>query len=445
MLKFKILVLLTVAAMMIFPQAATRQIDAQDDQFPPVLQYEYNHTMRINGEEAVAHGVGELNFEEGYILLQTEITNYIDGYSQYASSVVTNAGGGGGGGDVAIVLEGAVNLRELMEDGLSYTATAYTQDDYVDLVTEFEVTQDGDLVIANVVTEGEANYPLITGMDGPVQITQIPTTDGFIEVGTKRLITEDNEIILSSMYVEYEGIPLDQPQHRELSVEVLEISDDALNLTLQYNGVLSPIDGPRVEYTNEMNINGETAIATATGFADRVSGVIFVNAEIERYIEGYPTWCVSPVTTILQTLSPAFSFPLEDARVFNEIDAYTSVINVEDGYSTLEITANIEIEGESAVAHLVTEGEASYPAIVCPNRMRMSFSQEPLDDLTVREEGVKVLLSEEGEPIEVPMVATFSGAALEQSQSRFIEVIATDVSEDQHNISLIYRSVTMPQ
>ncbi len=408
------------------------------------LAYEYNHTMRINNEEAFAFGVGELNFDEGIIYLEAEINKYIQGYGLAFSSVVTCAGGCGGGGDVAIVADGAIDIRSLMEDGFSYTARAVTRDEYADIVTNIEVFQEGDRVIANLVSEGTANYPPVVAMGGPIEITQIPTENGFIEVGTKRLITDDGEMILSSQYVEYEGIPLDQPQHRQLSVEVLDISDDALNLTLQYNGILTPLDGATVEYINEMNINGETAIAQAKGFADRLSGIIFVDAEIDQYIEGYQPWCISPFTAIIQSLSPAFSLQVDEAVSLYDFQAYESFINIEDSYAMLEIAANVQIEGDFAQANLITTGNAAYPIIDCPDRMRMEFFQSNSDG-GIFEEGTKLLISEDSEPIEIPSNAFYDGVKLERDQYRFVEVIATGVSDDLRKISLIYRSVTSPE
>ena len=237
-------VILSVIAIVLLPISG---VFSQDEPTSTVADFNFSHTMKINGEEEIATGVGTVDLATGIISMEASINSYIPGYAMYAASAVTSVGTGGGGTTALIGMSN--DLDELIRNGFTYSATGITRDEYADLTYIIEVTLSDGLMTQTVISEGTADYPVLIGMDGPVQFTQVPTENGFVEIGTKRLITWDGTIISSQTYTEFADIKLPQPQRRLLGVDVnlssispsLSLTENFSNLDLTYKSEVTPL------------------------------------------------------------------------------------------------------------------------------------------------------------------------------------------------------------
>ena len=228
-------------ALLLFLTATAVSVSAQEEE---TYEVRYTHTVRVNGETFVATATGAANATTGSFIMESTIENYIAGYSRWPVSWVTKS--------ITTIMPtislevgSAQNLLSLTNGELGFTATSITENEYASILTQIDVQLQDGMVIADVVSEGEASYPEIIGMgEGPLVLTQIPNAEGgFSERGMKTMIGSDGERIQIPYEAEYQGLLLPAVQTRTVEVIVLEESEDSLEVTLEYNGTVRPRDG----------------------------------------------------------------------------------------------------------------------------------------------------------------------------------------------------------
>lgn len=201
---------------------------------PDVLQITFTHQMEINGESATARGRGFADLTSGVMVIDFAISNYIQGYEAWASSVVTNAGTGGGP-VVAITADGdASPALEYLQSGRTLEIEKVTRDEYADLVTQFNVNLEGDTVAIEVKTSGDAKYPFLTGMaDGPMVYRAADTKSGPSEYLTKTLTTSRGDIDTQIAIFYPKDLELDY-EERHTRIGVLAENEEKSRVRLVY-------------------------------------------------------------------------------------------------------------------------------------------------------------------------------------------------------------------
>ena len=206
-----------------------------------ILNFDYEHRIFINDEETQAIAQGTINLDTGELHYDSQIERYIVGYARWAASPVTKATHSGG--PIGALTEGeAQNLFALTNGELGYEIVSRTLDEFADIETRISVLLEGDTVVARLESQGNADYPVLVGIDGPVVFTQMPIAGGFLETGIKRLVTEDGSIIESLNTAEFLGVELPFPQVREVGLTVLAESEDSLELTIRLDNVVRPLE-----------------------------------------------------------------------------------------------------------------------------------------------------------------------------------------------------------
>jgi Subtilase family len=247
------------------------------------FKIDYIHEIQINGESAEAVVTGTADLGTGRVIVEGRVSNYIFGYRYWPSSwitlIMTSV-------LPAVSLEqgDGLNLLTITDGQLGYEVTAITQNEFADIKTQIQVTLEGDTIVARLQSEGQSNYPDLVGMgEGEMTIRQTPNPDGgFIETGIKQLRTADGEIIEIPHYAEFRGVDLPAAQERTVSVTVLEASDDFLNVSLQYDGVVRPAQAQAVE--NDVYIaNGEEFVIEIA--LDRIGVLAFEEVNTEQIQE----------------------------------------------------------------------------------------------------------------------------------------------------------------
>ena len=249
------------------------------------LDIRFRHDMAINGEKATATGTGYGEARSGVMVIDFTISNYIAGYSNWASSVITNAGGGGGP-VVGVVAAGGANptlawLRASPENRLRHQKQ--TRDDYADLTTRFDVWIERGTLNIEVATEGEAKYPPLTGVAtapmvysagqragaarvhgvrgdraaradvasegvanypplaamaiAPMVYSAVPLASGAVEQLEKALVTEKGDTITTNVVIRFPEEAKRPPGDRVTRVAVLRESRDGLAVSLMYHNV----------------------------------------------------------------------------------------------------------------------------------------------------------------------------------------------------------------
>lgn len=204
------------------------------------LDIRFRHDMAINGEKATATGTGYGEARSGVMVIDFTISNYIAGYSNWASSVITNAGGGGGP-VVGVVAAGGANptlawLRASPENRLRHQKQ--TRDDYADLTTRFDVWIERGTLNIEVATEGEAKYPPLTGMaNAPMVYSAGQRDGGAVEQLEKALVTEKGDTITTNVVIRFPEEAKRPPGDRVTRVAVLRESRDGLAVSLMYHNV----------------------------------------------------------------------------------------------------------------------------------------------------------------------------------------------------------------
>ncbi len=234
--RLTVLILFVVLSIGLFPSSA------QDEQ-PSEFNVRYTHTVNINGEEFTANATGVAKLSDGSFIMEASIDQFIPGYGRWPVSWVTKsittimpA--------IAFEIGGAQNLHSLTGGELGFTATALTENKFANLTSQISVGLEDGVIVAEIFTEGEADYPDIIAMgEGPLRLVQIPHPDGgFEEQGVKSMLTSDGELIQIPYYAKYDGVELPAVQMRNVQVNVLEESEDGLNVTLEYFDTVRPRD-----------------------------------------------------------------------------------------------------------------------------------------------------------------------------------------------------------
>ena len=202
------------------------------------LGFDYTHTFRINGEEGTAFASGSFDPETGGLEYTATTTNYVDGYRPWPASPWTLAVTSGAP-ICSLEVGPAKNIFNVVDGVLDYEVTVHTSDEFADIETEISVSLVDDTVVAELISTGVADYPFLTGMEGPMVFRQTPSQDGFTESGIKRLVTEDGSIIESTLTAEFHGIEIENPQTREVSLEVLHVTSDFLEGSIRLTSVVS--------------------------------------------------------------------------------------------------------------------------------------------------------------------------------------------------------------
>lgn len=145
--------------------------------------FEYVHEMNVNGATSTAEAAGTIDAAAGRIVYEGVIDDYIPGYRYWAGSAVTLAIISGAPA-VAAELSGGRNTLTLTEGDLGYGVTVETSDRFADLQTDVRVGRDGGTLLAELRTEGQADYPDLVGMlPVAMRFRQEPTDGGFMETG----------------------------------------------------------------------------------------------------------------------------------------------------------------------------------------------------------------------------------------------------------------------
>ncbi|MBZ0286647.1 MAG: S8 family serine peptidase, partial [Anaerolineae bacterium] len=246
----------------------------------PILKVVYNHTVLINGESSAASATGEADLSTGTVRIVGIIDHYIEGYKfwpvSWITKIMTSI-------LPAISLEenGGVNLLTLGGDALKYEARVVMESEFSSIVTQVNVTRDGDTLIAEMTSEGKAQFPEIVGMDeGTMEIIQTPNPDGgFIETGRKHLLTASGEVIEIPYYAEFSGIDLPAPQVRTVSIKLVSASDDMTEVELDYAGTVRPAEGTASE-DKVFNLYGQEVPGVIT--LDRIGVLLREDVNMDR-------------------------------------------------------------------------------------------------------------------------------------------------------------------
>lgn len=251
------IILLSVTLLLLFNTRLS--VRSQDE----ILEVVYNHRVFINGESSFAKASGEADLRTGTVHIVGLIEKYIEGYKfwpvSWITKIMTSVMP-----VVSLEKDGASNLFTLTEGNLQYEARVVMENEYTNIITTMTVTRDGNIITADLSSEGKAQFPEIVGMDeGTMEILQTPNPDGgFVETGRKRLLTVDGEIIEIPYYAEFTGVDLPAPQIRTLSIKLVSASADLTEVELEYQGEVRPAEGT----------NSEIKVLTLNG--QEVSGII---------------------------------------------------------------------------------------------------------------------------------------------------------------------------
>ena len=413
-----------------------------------VLSFDYVHNVEINGQQETATAKGTLDSDTGAVRYDGSVSNYIDGYAYWPVSwltlVVTS-----GGPIFALERDAARNIFSLTDGQLDYSVQVQTQDEFADIATEIQIRMEGDTVFAELTSEGVAKYPTIMGMvDEPMVFTQTPTNEGFVEQGAKRLLAEDGTIIETQVTANFQGVPLPNAQVREVSMDVLAVSDDFKDVSIQLTSEVRPAeDTLRLNYTHNVLINGAQEVATATGTFDRATGAVRYDGSVSNYIDGYAYWPVSWLTLVVTSGGPIFALERDAARnIFSLTDGqldYSVQVQTQDEFADIATEIQIRMEGDTVFAELTSEGVAKYPTIMGMVDEPMVFTQTPTNEGFV-EQGAKRLLAEDGTIIETQVTANFQGVPLPNAQVREVSMDVLAVSDDFKDVSIQLTSEVRP-
>lgn len=228
------------------------------------LRFVYTHEVEINGENGIARAHGTLDPDRGRIIYEGIVDRYIEGYKRWPVSWLTLVIVSGGLIAAAERL-GGVNTLTLTDRELEYEVAVATRDEFAEIDTEIAVHRSGDTVMAHLRSRGEADYPEVIGMAPvPMRFIQTPTDDGFVETGTKQLVTADRELVESEIEVTYTGPRLEAEQVRDVTVEVLSESANRREVAIQVDSTVSPLR--KAEVTDSVVFGGleHDAVGEAT-------------------------------------------------------------------------------------------------------------------------------------------------------------------------------------
>jgi len=205
---------------------------------PSIVPIDYTHNFVINKQTGNARALGILDLRRGTIEYHSIISRYILGYKWWWVSPITKVlislspvG--------ALELNGARNIFTLTNGRLGHTVKAVDTDAFANISTDIKVTREGDAIFAVLNSTGEAKYPEIVGIEGPLTITQTPVQGGFIERGTKRLITASGSVIVTNFTAQFD-VPLTAPQIRQADLKVLNESSDRRDVSLLLQSSVRP-------------------------------------------------------------------------------------------------------------------------------------------------------------------------------------------------------------
>jgi hypothetical protein len=223
--------------------------------------------------------------------------------------------------------------------------------------------------------------------------------------------------------------------------ETCRTSASAAPLAIRQSEVLE------LQYTHNVQINGEESVANVTGSVDLSTGIVTVDGRIDRYIDGYFRWPVSWLTLIMTSVLPAVS--LEQDGAVNLLTAtdgelgYEVVALTQNDYADITTRISVRRDGDTIIAELNSEGESRYPEIVGMGDRPMVIRQTPTED-GFRESGVKQLVSADGEVIEIAHDATFTGVSIPDEQTRTVTLEVLEEAEDSLSVSLQYGGRVFP-